>query len=77
MAAESPKPELFRQTQLKVTHNPADYETQQVGGHGPPQLSNAVATSQKPCDACLVERAPEAEWLCGGGCMCYTSACLK
>lgn len=30
MAAESPKPELYRQTQLKVAHNPADYETKQV-----------------------------------------------
>jgi hypothetical protein len=31
MAAASPTPELHRQTQLKVPHNPADYETKQVG----------------------------------------------
>lgn len=30
MAAASPTPELHRQTQLKVPHNPADYETKQV-----------------------------------------------
>jgi hypothetical protein len=46
MAAESCKAELFRQTQLKVPHNPADYETKQVGGHGPTLSSHAVATYQ-------------------------------
>lgn len=30
MAAEQPVPELFRQTALKVPHDPADYETTQV-----------------------------------------------
>lgn len=30
MAAEQPAPELFRQTKLKVLHNPSDYETHQV-----------------------------------------------
>lgn len=30
MAAEQPAPELFRQTKLKVPHNPTDYETHQV-----------------------------------------------
>ena len=42
MAAERPTPDLFRQTKLKVAHNPADYETRQVGrlhqvgmSHGP------------------------------------------
>jgi hypothetical protein len=30
MAAEQPAPELFRQTKLKVSHNPSDYETHQV-----------------------------------------------
>eukprot|EP00878_Enallax_costatus_P029867 GHUV01032432.1.p1 GENE.GHUV01032432.1~~GHUV01032432.1.p1 ORF type:complete len:735 (+),score=227.44 GHUV01032432.1:207-2411(+) len=30
LAAASPQPELFRATQLKVPHNPADYEVKQV-----------------------------------------------
>lgn len=31
LAAEQPTPELFRQTKLKVPHDPSDYETKQVG----------------------------------------------
>lgn len=30
LAADQPQPELFRQTELSVPHNPADYETKQV-----------------------------------------------
>jgi len=34
LAAEQPAPELFRQTKLKVPHDPSDYETKQVGHVG-------------------------------------------
>lgn len=50
-AADKPTPELYRQTQLKVAHNPADYETKQVRKCRPSLHYKAYSRPGCPHDA--------------------------
>jgi hypothetical protein len=59
MAADQPAPELFRQTKLKVPHNPSDYETHQVsladtGQCFPPFSKRHGCTPQMRCHCLAV-----------------------